>query len=139
MKDRIFIDTNILIYGIIEKDKEKHDKVKELFQTLKNKEIYISIQIINELYSALSKNKIVHEEIENHIDEMNEQFNIEVINFDTIKKALNIKKKYGYSYWDSLVLSSAIENNCSIVYSENMQNNQIIDKKLKIVNPLLKE
>lgn len=137
MKDRVFIDTNIIVYGIIEKDVEKHNKVKELFESLKNKEVFISIQIVNEVYSALTKNKIEHERIEKYINELNELFNIEIINFETVKKAMNIKKKYGYSYWDSLVLSSAIENHCSIVYSEDMQNSQIIEKKIRIVNPFL--
>ncbi len=137
MKDRVFIDTNIIVYGIIEKDVEKHNKVKGLFENLKNKEVFISIQIVNEVYSALTKNKLEHERIEKYINELNELFNIEIINFETVKKAMNIKKKYGYSYWDSLVLSSAIENHCSIVYSEDMQNSQIIDKKIKIVNPLV--
>lgn len=137
MKDRVFIDTNIIVYGIIEKDIEKHNKVKKLFENLKNKEVFISIQIINEVYSALTKNKIEHERIERYIDELNELFNVEIINFETVKKAMSIKKKYGYSYWDSLVLSSAIENHCSIVYSEDMQNSQTIDKKIKIANPLV--
>lgn len=104
MKDRVFIDTNIIVYGIIEKDIEKHNKVKKLFENLKNKEVFISIQIINEVYSALTKNKIEHERIERYIDELNELFNVEIINFETVKKAMSIKKKYGYSYWDSLVL-----------------------------------
>lgn len=83
---------------------EKHNKVKKLFENLKNKEVFISIQIINEVYSALTKNKIEHERIERYIDELNELFNVEIINFETVKKAMSIKKKYGYSYWDSLVL-----------------------------------
>jgi len=50
---------------------------------------------------------------------------------------LLIKEKYHYSWWDSLILTSALENNCKIVYSEDMQHGQIIENTLKIVNPFL--
>lgn len=42
---------------------------------------------------------------------------------------------YVFSYWDSLVISSALESGCSILYSEDMQNGQVINKKLTIKNP----
>ena len=42
---------------------------------------------------------------------------------------------YAFSYWDSLVISSALESGCSILYSEDMQNGQVINKKLTIKNP----
>lgn len=53
----------------------------------------------------------------------------------TIKKALYIKNKFLYSFWDSLVIASALENNCSILYSEDMRDRQVIDSKLTIINP----
>jgi predicted nucleic acid-binding protein len=48
-----------------------------------------------------------------------------------------IKEKYSYSWWDSLVLASALENSCKIIYTEDMQNGQIIENTLKIVNPFV--
>ena len=55
----------------------------------------------------------------------------------TIQNAFDISSKYGYNYWDSLILSSAIENGCGEVYSEDMQHGQEIEKHLKIINPFL--
>ncbi|MEI6154767.1 MAG: DNA-binding protein, partial [Deltaproteobacteria bacterium] len=43
--------------------------------------------------------------------------------------------KYQYSYYDSLIISSALEKKCQILYSEDMQDGQTIEKTLKIVNP----
>jgi len=59
------------------------------------------------------------------------------MSFNTVKRAFYIKEKYLYSWWDSLILASALENNCEMVYSEDMQHNQIIENTLKIVNPFL--
>lgn len=56
-----------------------------------------------------------------------------MINVDVIKGALNIHEKYGYSYYDCLMLSSAIQNKCAYIFTEDMQDGQIIDG-LEIVN-----
>jgi predicted nucleic acid-binding protein len=56
MKDNnVFIDTNILVYSILE-DKNHIDKTKKAVLLLKNlddKSVFISTQVLNELYSAL--------------------------------------------------------------------------------------
>jgi predicted nucleic acid-binding protein len=35
------------------------------------------------------------------------------------------------------MIASALECNCDVLYSEDMQNGQIMEDKLKIVNPFL--
>ncbi|SDN51183.1 PIN domain-containing protein [Desulfonauticus submarinus] len=57
------------------------------------------------------------------------------LTLDIVRKSWEIKEKYKFSYWDSLIVASALENNCSILYTEDMQDGQIIEKKLEIVNP----
>jgi len=44
---------------------------------------------------------------------------------------------YGYSYWDSMIIVSAMENDCRYLYSEDMQSNQTINGKLTIINPYI--
>ncbi len=53
----------------------------------------------------------------------------------TIMKGLEIKKRYQYGYYDSLVLATAIENDCTLLYSEDMQLGQIIFDQVMIFNP----
>ena len=36
-------------------------------------------------------------------------------------------EKYGLSLWDANILSAASMSNCSIIYSEDLQNSQTID------------
>jgi predicted nucleic acid-binding protein len=48
-----------------------------------------------------------------------------------------IMDKYQYSFWDSMMLASALENKCTEIYSEDMQHNQTIEDKLRIINPFL--
>jgi predicted nucleic acid-binding protein len=57
----------------------------------------------------------------------------------TIQSALNIVDQYGFSYYDSLIISSALESKSTILYSEDMSDGQVIDKKLRVVNPFKKK
>jgi len=49
--------------------------------------------------------------------------------------ALDLKEKYGYSFFDCLMLASALESGCDVILSEDMGDGQIIENTLKIVNP----
>jgi len=133
--DRVFIDTNILVYSFLRQDHDKHNLALKLLSNCRNKVVVISTQVVSEVYSALTKNKICHESICQYIFELEEELNIVPVSFDVVQKCLILKIRYGYSYWDSLILSAALIWNCSLLYSEDMQHNQVIEGKLTIVNP----
>jgi predicted nucleic acid-binding protein len=134
--DRNFVDTNIFVYAHLDNELEKYGKAKFLFENiLMGKKVIISVQVVNEFYSAMSRYKYSHGEIVKFVSEISVRANIRNISFDTSKKAFYIRDKYQYSWWDSLVLASALENDCKIIYSEDMQDGQIIENTLKIVNP----
>jgi predicted nucleic acid-binding protein len=136
MNDKIFLDTNILVYAYNSDDPTKQKiTVKLLRENFAEKEIYISVQVLNEFYAVLSKHKIEHSEIEQYINEITNSVQILPINVLISKKALDIRRTYRYSWWDSLVLASALKSNSSILYSEDMQHGQIIESSLKIINP----
>ena len=86
MNDRIFIDTNILVYAFLENDKEKHDLAVTLLSQTINKEVFVSTQVFSEIYSALSKNNIEHDDIEQYLIELEERMNLALIDFQTIKQ-----------------------------------------------------
>jgi len=137
MTEKIFIDTNILVYAFLKNDTVRHDLAVKLMSEIIGAEIFVSIQVMSEIYAALSKNGVGHEEIAEYLSELEERMNIQPIYFDTVKKCLSLKKKYSYSYWDSLILSSSLESGCTVVYSEDMQHGQVIEQTLTIMNPFL--
>jgi predicted nucleic acid-binding protein len=104
-------------------------------ESLKGNFIFISTQVLNELYVSLQKHDIDEPEIENKIRKIIGIYNISIINISTIKLCWKVRKKYSYSYWDSLITAAALESNCTILYTEDMQDGQVIDDKLRIVNP----
>jgi len=135
MEDDIFIDTNLWIY--LYSDKEKGDMIRRFIDE-HYEEIVISTQVIGEVFSVLTKKGFTsRKEAQEIADDLIENFKVVPINETTAKQAIYICCKYEYSYWDSLIIAAALENNCSRLLSEDLQGNQIIDSKLKIVNPFV--
>ncbi len=135
MKDKIYFDTNIWVYSALknENELEKREKALDLIQC--DAELFASTQVLNEFYNVLLKYKIEDKLIVIYIKEIIENTTVSSQNIETLKKAWEIKQKYFFSLWDSLIVASALENNCSILYTEDMHHNQLIENTLKIINP----
>ena len=138
MKDKIFIDTNIIIYCYSNSEMEKRIICQKLFETYS--ELNISKQVINEMTNILFKKfKLSSFDIKNTVEQIsNIAFTCD-FNFDTQIKAIELKDKYNLQYYDALIIATALENHCNIIFSEDMQHNQIIENKLTIINPFIKE
>lgn len=133
MKDKAFIDSNLIIYLYSIDQKEKSDKVNEI---ILNRDAFISTQVLNEISSVMFKKfDKTAKEIKNIIIELSNFFNIAVVSQKTILKALNIKNLTHYSYYDSLIIASSLECNCKKLFSEDMSHLQVIENKLTILNP----
>ena len=134
MSDKAFLDTNVLIYFYSEDDEHKRDAA---YNILNVHTCVTSIQALNESSNVwFNKYKWNAAKIEEHLK------NIELvcdevipIHRDTISKAIILKDRYAYSYYDCLMLASALESDCKIIYTEDMSDGQIIENKLKIINP----
>ncbi len=133
MKNKVFLDTNILIYFYSKTEPRKKQMALEL---LGSKSVVVSTQVVGEfVWVMYRKFGVEREKLKIIGNRLLEKFEVVPINPETVKKALNIFETYKLSYWDSLIVASALEANCSILYTEDMQNGQVIDNKLKIVNP----
>ena len=134
MRDKAFLDTNIIIYLYSEDDELKRNAACNI---LDNHDCVTSIQVMNESSNVwFSKSKWSEEKIKDHLD------NIEVVCEDvlpvhreTINSAIYLKGRYNFSYFDSVMLASALESECKIIFTEDMSDGQVINGTLKIVNP----
>jgi len=132
-EDRAFIDTNILIYAYNETYPDKRQKAQEAIDRY---ESILSTQVLNEFSNAsLYSLKTPHKEIVNIIQEIIENHIVIPINVTTIIKALLLQERYQYSYYDCIMLASALANGCKIILSEDMQHKQLIENSLTILNP----
>lgn len=133
MQDKYFVDTNILIYSIGNVIPKKIISVN-----LMCKNAVISTQIITESANVMSRKlKYGYSEIRSITDKFAEEMNLHIITHHTIRTSFDIAERYGYSYYDSQVIASALESACAILYSEDLQHNQLIENRLRIINPYM--
>jgi predicted nucleic acid-binding protein len=140
MNADFFLDTNLIVYLFDTSEPTKRQKVKQLLaQYQPGKHGYISAQVVNEFIVIATRkitNPIPLDVIHQHIMYLQQQLHVSSLHTRTSLKAIEIKRRYQYSFWDSLIIASALENNCTLLYSEDMQHGQVIDGTLTIQNPL---
>ena len=137
MKIKVFVDTNILIYLQEGLDKSKHEIAVSLFEKLADENVIaLSTQVLQEFYVAMTK-KLGQDPVAiKRILQLFEKFEINTIQVDAIQEAIDISILNKLSYWDSLIIASAIESKCKFIYTEDLNHGQVI-KGVKIVNPFM--
>jgi len=139
MKERVFVDTNIFIYAAIDDVVNADKRIRSIrLIKLPGEAIVVSTQVINEFYVILLRNGFSDQDIQERALEIIEDTQVMSISVDTIKLAWDIRDRYKYSYWDCLIVASALESGCSTLYTEDMHDGHIIDDRLKIMNPFNK-
>ena len=132
MSDKIFLDSNVLVYCYSQSNLKKQDIARRL-ATKGN--IQISTQVLNETANVLNKKYSVSwDNLEELISDFENNFQIYSLTSKDVKSACRISSRYGFSFYDSMIISAAIECNCNLLYSEDMQHDQVIDNKIKILN-----
>ena len=143
MRSDCFIDTNIWVYALLEarNDGEKQQAALELLRNLPTSvSILVSIQVINEFHWTLTRkyrlaDDVVLDKATNGIVALSSA--VLPLELDTYIEASNIRKQYNLSFWDSLVVASALRIGCKTLYTEDLNHGMIVGKKLHIVNPFL--
>ncbi len=131
--DRCFFDTNILLY-LLSEDNCKADRAEAIIAVGG----VISVQVLNEFSSvAFRKFKMSYAEIRDTLLTVRALCQIQPVTLDTHELGLDIAERYGFSLYDSMIVSAALQSSCTILYSEDMQQGQIIEGQLTISNPFL--
>lgn len=133
MSDKVFLDSNIVVYSYSNSEPIKKQIARKL---ISENETVISTQVLQELSNIVTKKfKLTYSEASVLIKECIQNNKVYTNNPDTILLACQIAEKYKFSFYDSLIISSALENGCSILYSEDLHDRQIIEDRLEVVNP----
>jgi predicted nucleic acid-binding protein len=132
MSAKGFFDSNVLIYAMVSGDSRR-----ERAQELVAQGGVISVQVLNEFVAvARRKMRMPWKDVIEALEAVRILFPAPVaITVDTHIAALKIAQEYGFGIYDALVLSSALDANCSTLYSEDLQDGQVIDRRLTIRNP----
>ena len=132
MPDKAFFDTNVLIYAMVSGDSRR-----ERAQHLMAQGGAISVQVLNEFVAvARRKMRMPWEDVIEALDAIRILFPLpEVITVDTHNTALKIAQQYGFGIYDALIAASALEADCSTLYSEDLHDGQVLEDQLTIRNP----
>jgi len=132
MTAKPFFDTNVLIYALAQND-ARAGKAEEL---LADGGI-VSVQSLNE-FAAVARRKLAMswKEVKDFLNQICVLCPDPVsISMDTHKTALHVAEKYGYGIYDALLISAALKSGCRILFSEDLQDGQNINRQLTIRNP----
>lgn len=133
-----FLDSNVLLYLIDNDTPHKRDTARRLVdRALEADDSAISFQVVQEVLNASTKKFNVP-----LTSDRAEEFLRKTLiplwkvnpSIDLYRNAISVQSRYGFSYYDSLIVSAALDAGCKTLYSEDMQHGQKIER-LTIENP----
>ena len=132
MSDKVFFDTNVLLYTI-----GQHDARTPTAEALLSRGGLISVQVLNELAS------VAHRKLRMSWPEVTEALGaIRIlcpsplpITAEVHEAALRLAGQHSFHIYDALIVAAALEADCATLYTEDLQSGQVIDGRLTIHNP----
>ena len=136
-KRRCFIDSNIWIYAATQSQDNppdpRHETARQLITQVQP---CLSVQVINEVtINLLRKFNFGEAEIRSLVRSFYKNYTGFALDADTFIQASMLRDAYQFSFWDSLIVSSALQHQCALLYSEDMQNGLVVENRLQICNP----
>ena len=125
-----FIDTNIWLYAFSSsQDQQKNQRAKLLLR--ETPAIALSTQVINEIsFNMLRKFHADERDIRKLIRSLYRKYLVVEHNRAIQLHASDLRTVYHVSYWDSLIIASALEGGATTLYTEDMHDGLIVDNKL---------
>ena len=135
-----FCDSNIWLYRFLidpDCDDSEEAKKRDIATNLTAVEnLLISTQIINEVCAVLLRKARLSEiSIKKVIQEFYEGCIVVGIDYNIIVRASELRTYYNFSFWDSLMVASALSTEANFLYSEDMQDGLVVFNQLTLINP----
>ena len=125
-----FLDTNVLLY-LLSSDPAKADRAEALAAAGG----VISVQVLNEFVSVASRKlRMSMSEIREVLSAIRAVCTVEPLSIQTHDLGFDLAQRFGLTIYDALIVAAALLAKCRIVYSEDLQDGQIIES-LTVRNP----
>ncbi len=132
-----FVDTNVLVYSRDAGEPVKQGKARNLLGLLwKSRQGRLSQQVLQEYYVTVTrklKPGLPKSDARSDIDALLAWQPLTATT-ENFAQAWEIEDRFGLSWWDSLIVTSALQCRCQVLFSEDMQDGLEIGS-LRIVNP----
>lgn len=134
MAERVFIDTNVVIYACDRGAGDKRTRAREvLAPLLRERRAVISTQVLQEFFAATRKLNIPAEQARYYVEKWS-RLDVVVIRPEVILGAIDLHRLHMLSFWEALVVKSASVAGCGQLLSEDLNHGQKIDS-VTIENP----
>jgi predicted nucleic acid-binding protein len=135
----VFIDTNVLLYAADDRDAAKRDRAREWVRACWMRRCgRTSVQVLNEFYANARRKfpaAIAAGDARAQVRRY-QQWHPWQVDHATVETAWAVESRYGFSYWDALVIASAQQQGCEYFVSEDLQHGQRIDS-VQVLNPFV--
>src|SRR5262249_20846558 len=138
INDRVFVDTNVLIYAYDRAASAKHDQAGLIVRSLFDKANgCISTQVLQEFCVKVSRADRTFT-----LQKLREwvviflHWHVVVNNADSVITALQLEERYQISFWDALIVQAAQVSGAELLYSEDLNHGQWYGS-VRVVNPFL--
>ena len=131
-----FIDSNCWLYLYLpDQDPPKRERLLRRLASCQRPTV--STQVLAEIGANLCKKvKATEDQQRAVLDELTSQTTIVPVLAATMYRASHLRASGTWSYWDSLIVAAALESNCSELWSEDLEDDRVVEGRLRIVNPL---
>lgn len=126
-----FLDSNIILY-LLDNQSEKSVTAERLIR----QSPHINAQVLVEVGNVCNrKHKWTKYEVCDFWYDLMADCKVSSISEETLADAIYLTEKYDFQLFDAIIVSGALEAGCSILYSEDMQHQMVIEDRLTIINP----
>jgi predicted nucleic acid-binding protein len=137
MPDKVFLDTNILVYAFDAGDPMRQPLAAGLVERhLRDRTAVLSLQVLQEFFVVVTRKVKTPLEPQKARKLVAEFLRHEVVEPTSVHllKAMDLSIGERFSFWDSLVIVTALEAGCERLYSEDLKHNMVLEG-LTITNP----
>jgi predicted nucleic acid-binding protein len=120
-----FVDTNILIYAHDRNARDKQSSSAELLRrlTLEGNGA-ISVQVLVEFYAAATRKLAISSQVAQEVIADFGVWTIHRPGHADLIRAAGLHRRYKISWWDALIVNSALELGCAVLWSEDLTHGQ---------------
>ena len=137
--EREFIDTNILIYAHDVSAGVKHTTAKELVQRIWDTgNGCLSVQVLQKFFVTITR-KVANPIPVDAAAEMIRDLRYWHICSPTVEDVLGaiaLQQRYQISFWDAMIIQTALCMDCQVLWSEDLANDQIYGS-VRVKNPFI--
>jgi len=135
MPARSFFDTNVLLYADDKAAPAKRNRALALLAEHRRAGTgVVSMQVLQEYFVTVTRKLGIEAAIARRKIELLAEFDVAAPDLADILGAIDLHRLHGFSLWDALVVRSAKQSGCTVLFSEDMQDRREIDG-MRIVNP----